>query len=65
MAAQKIVKIGNIAELEIPCLPIEKQKIISDICNEQLTIVALYKKIIEQETLRTKSVIKDIIGGKR
>ena len=30
MAAQKIVKIGNIAELEIPCLPIEKQKIISD-----------------------------------
>lgn len=65
MAAQKIVKIGNIAELEIPCLPIEKQKIISDISNEQLTIVALYKKIIEQETLRTKSVIKDIIGGKR
>ena len=65
MAAQKIVKIGNIAELKIPCLPIEKQKIISDISNEQLTIVALYKKIIEQETLRTKSVIKDIIGGKR
>lgn len=65
MAAQKIIKVGNIAELEIPCLPIEKQKIISDISNEQLTIVALYKKIIEQETLRTKSVIKDIIGGKR
>ena len=38
---------------------------ISDIANEQLNIVALYKKIIEQETLRTKSVIKDIIGGKR
>ena len=65
MAAQKIIKVGNVAELEIPCLPIEKQKIISDIANEQLNIVALYKKIIEQETLRTKSVIKDIIGGKR
>ena len=65
MAAQKIVKIGNIAELEIPCLPIEKQKIISDISNEQLTIVALYKKIIEQKTLRKKSVNKEIIGGKR
>lgn len=65
MAAQKIIKVGNVAELEIPCLPMEKQKMISDIANEQLNIVALYKKIIEQETLRTKSVIKDIIGGKR
>lgn len=65
MSAQKIIKVGNVAELEIPCLPIEKQKIISDIANEQLNIVAMYKKIIEQETLRTKSVIKDIIGGKR
>lgn len=65
MAAQKIIKVGNVTELEIPCLPIEKQKMISDIANEQLNIVALYKKIIEQETLRTKSVIKDIIGGKR
>ena len=65
MAAQKIIKVGNVAELEIPCLPIEKQKMISDIANEQLNIIALYKKIIEQETLRTKTVIKDIIGGKR
>lgn len=65
MTAQKIIKVGNVAELEIPCLQIEKQKIISDISNEQLNIVALYKKIIEQEMLRTKSVIKDIIGGKR
>lgn len=65
MAAQKIIKVGNVAELEIPCLPIEKQKMISDIANEQLNVVALYKKIIEQETLRTKTVIKDIIGGKR
>lgn len=65
MAAQKIIKVGNISELEIPCLPMEKQKMISDIANEQLNIVALYKKIIEQETLRTKTVIKDIIGGKR
>lgn len=65
IAAQKIIKVGNIAELEIPYLPIEKQKMISDIANEQLNIVALYKKIIEQETIRTKSVIKDIIGGKR
>ena len=65
MSAQKIIKVGNVAELEIPWLPIDKQRIISDIANEQLNIVALYKKIIEQETLRTKSVIKDIIGGKR
>lgn len=65
MAAQKIIKVGNIAELEIPCLPMEKQEMISDIANEQLNIVALYKKIIEQESLRTKSVIKDIFGGKR
>lgn len=65
MAAQKIIKVGNVAELEIPCLSIEKQKTISGIANEQLSIIALYKKIIEQETLRTKSVIKDIIGGKR
>lgn len=65
MAAQKIIKVGNIAELEIPCLPMEKQEMISDIANEQLNIIALYKKIIEQETLRTKTVIKDIIGGKR
>lgn len=65
MADQKIIKVKNIAELEIPCLMIEKQKIISDIANEQLNIIALYKEIIKQETLRTKSVIKDIIGGKR
>ena len=65
MAAQKIIKVGNIAELEIPCLPMEKQKMISDIANEQLNIIALYKKIIERESLRTKSVIKDIFGGKR
>lgn len=65
MAAQKIIKVGSVAELEIPCLPIEKQKIISDISNEQLNIIALYKKIVKQEILRTKSVIKDIIGGKR
>ena len=64
MADQKIIKVKNIAELEIPCLMIEKQKIISDIANEQLNIIALYKEIIKQETLRTKSVIKDIIGGK-
>lgn len=65
MAAQKIIKIGNIAELEIPCLPIEKQKMISDISNKQLNIISMYRKIIEQESIRTKSVIKDIIGGKR
>lgn len=65
MAAQKIIKVGNIAELEIPCLPMKKQEMISDIANEQLNIIALYKKIIEQESLRTKSVIKDIFGGKR
>lgn len=65
VAAQKIIKVGNIAELEIPCLPMEKQEMISDIANEQLNIIALYKKIIEQESLRTKSVIKDIFGGKR
>ncbi|WP_448919753.1 restriction endonuclease subunit S [Eubacterium sp.] len=65
MAAQKIIKVGNIAELEIPCLPMEKQEMISDIANEQLNIIALYKKIIEQESMRTKSVIKDILGGKR
>lgn len=65
MTSQKIIKIGNIADLEIPCLAMEKQKIISDIANEQLNIIALYKEIIEQETLRTKAVIKDVIGGKR
>lgn len=65
MTAQKILKISNIAETEIPCLPMEKQKIISDIANEQLNIIALYKKIIEKETIRTKSVIREIIGGKR
>ncbi len=65
MSAQKIIKIGNIAEVEIPCLPIDDQKMISNIANEQLNIISLYKKIIEQETLRTKSVIKDIIGGKK
>lgn len=62
---QKIIKVKNIAELEIPCLTIEKQKFISGIVSEQLNVIALYKKIIEQETLRTKSIIKDIIGGKR
>lgn len=65
MMDQKIIKVRNIAELEIPCLTIEKQKIISDIVSEQLNVISLYKKIIEQETLRTKSIIKDIIGGKR
>ena len=65
MAAQKIIKVGSVAELEIPCLPIEKQRMISDIANEQLNIIALYKKLIEQEALRTKSVIKDIIGGQK
>ena len=65
MASQKIIKVGNIAELEIPCLPIEKQKMISDISNKQLNIISMYRKIIEQESIRTKSVIKDIIGGKR
>lgn len=63
MAAQKIIKVRNIAELEIPCLSIERQKLISDIANEQLNIISLYKKIIEQETLRTKATIKNIIGG--
>lgn len=65
MNDQKIIKVGNIAELEIPLLTIEKQKIISDIVDEQSNIIALYKNIIEQERLRTKAVIKDIIGGKR
>ena len=65
MSDQKIIKVGNIAELEIPCLPLEKQKTISDIANEQLNLISLYKNIIEQESIRTKSVIRDIIGGKR
>ena len=65
LSAQKIIKISSLADLEVPCLPMEKQKIISTIANEQLNLLILYKKIIEQETLRTKTVIKDIIGGQR
>lgn len=65
LSAQKIIKISSLIDLEVPCLPMEKQKIISTIANEQLNILILYKKIIEQETLRTKAIIKDIIGGKR
>ncbi len=65
MMAQKIIKVGNISELQIPCLPFERQRIISDISQNQLKLNAIYKKIIEQETVRTKTIIKDIIGGKR
>lgn len=64
-AAQKIIKVGSVADMEIPCLPEEKQKIISYMADEQLNILALYKNIAKQEALRTKRIIKDIIGGIR
>ena len=65
MASQKIINIKNVADVRIPCLPIEKQNIISNITSEHLNLISLYKEIIQQETLRTKAIIKDIIGGKR
>ncbi len=63
--AQKIIKIGNVIEQEILFLPKKKQKSIADILSEHMKTIELYKKLIEQENLRTKTVIKDIIGGKR
>lgn len=65
MASQKIINIRNIADLKIPCLPIKKQNLICNITSEHLNLISLYKEIIQQETLRTKAIIKDVIGGKR
>lgn len=64
MMSQKIIKVGNISDVEIPYIPLEKQHIISDMAKCQSNIIASYKKIIEQESLRTRTVINDMIGGK-
>lgn len=62
-AVQKIIKIGNVAEIEIPYLEIEKQKKIFKIMSEQTKLNVLYKTLIEKEKIRTKEIIKRIIGG--
>lgn len=64
MSAQKIIKVGSIAKIEIPQIPIEKQKIASLIYEKQLDIIDLYNQIIDKEVARTNAIIKDIIGGK-
>lgn len=62
-AVQKIIKIGNVAEIEIPYLEIEKQEKIFRIMSEQMKLNVLYKTLIEKEKIRTKEIIKRIIGG--
>ena len=64
MSAQKIIRVGSVADLTVPCLSASKQRIIADIAEKQLELVALYKEIAEQETMRTKAIIKEIIGGR-
>lgn len=63
--AQKIIRIGSMSDIKVPLLPLERQQVISAIASEQKNIVSLYSKLIQNENLRTKSLIKNILGGKK
>ena len=62
---QKIIRVGSVAELEIPFIPKDKQRLVADINEKQLELTAMYKTLVEAETLRAKTIISEIIGGKR
>ena len=62
--SQRTIKVGTFADLEIPIPPIQKQKIIAEIANTDLTRKRLYRELIEEQSKLTTLEIQKYIGGK-
>ncbi len=62
--SQRTIKVGTFADLEIPIPPIQKQKIIAEMANTDLTRKRLYRELIEEKSKLTTLEIQKYIGGK-
>jgi len=62
--SQRTIKIGTIADLDVPILPLKEQQIISDIASTNLRRERLYRELIEEQNKLTSLNIQRIIGGK-
>lgn len=62
--SQRTIKVGTFADLEIPIPPIQKQKIIAEMANTDLTRKRLYRELIEEQSKLTTLEIQKYIGGK-
>ena len=63
--AQRTIKIGTFAELEIPVPPLKEQQIIADMASTNLRREQLYRSLIDEQNKFTMLNIQRIIGGKR
>lgn len=62
--SQRTIKVGTFSDLEIPIPPIQKQKIIAEMANTDLTRKRLYRELIEEQSKLTTLEIQKYIGGK-
>ena len=62
--SQRTIKVGTFADLEIPIPSIQKQKIIAEMANTDLTRKRLYRELIEEKSKLTTLEIQKYIGGK-
>lgn len=62
--SQRTIKVGTFADLEIPIPPIQKQRIIAEMANTDLTRKRLYRELIEEQSKLTTLEIQKYIGGK-
>ncbi len=57
------ITVNTISNLQIPVIPLDKQKMLIEINNLAKQRERLYRGLIEQESLYTESVIDKMIGG--
>jgi restriction endonuclease S subunit len=60
---QRAIKISTLSDIYIPIPPLQKQKLIVQICATGIKREKLYSELIEQEKLYMNAQIQKIIGG--
>ena len=63
--SQRAIKISVMEDVDVPILPLEKQKMISETVSLQKKRNNLYRMLMEEENKRTSLIIQQAIGGKR
>lgn len=63
LAIQRTVKISELASLDVPIPSYEKQRLMVRIFEQNVKRQALYKELIEQESIYVNSTLENIIGG--
>ena len=60
---QRAIKISTLSDIYIPIPPLQKQRLIVQICTTGMKRESLYRELIEQEKLYMNAQIQKIIGG--